>query len=238
MVLVLDAGDVEIDQQATTYAGTPDSSTGRIYWSLDGATTFTKGMPGKGIGQGKHTKWDDVADPYGPDDPLNDDINWDDQVWLAERAKAKANPTNSSSRFIELTDGHLSIHAPASLYGRLGRWVFKDKTGKIRKKALTDRLTLSGRTATDAIWIETKGGRIAFKPSGNGKYLAMDIRHKLDLDQMPIKPGDPLQHFAMLADFADGETCDTADVPYFERRSDVTGSPTPGDLCPPRMFDA
>jgi hypothetical protein len=229
MTLIAFKTAVEVDA-GTTY--NPVESGNMLTWPLLGATKFIQGMPGNGITEGNTTKWDDIADPFGPYDP-NEPTLWNDQVWLPARQKAKRDAESFSSAAFLLTDGTLAVGHPWHDQARGGRFVFQ-VNGSPKKKALTDRLVLSGRTA-DPIGIETAGGKIFLKPKTD--TMALSIRHEVHLQHVPLTPGMALPHFTRLFDFVDGSTCTSAAAPTYEKRTDLDGFDTPGDLCPPIPLD-
>jgi hypothetical protein len=231
MLLIINNTLVNIEPE-TNYPPQTDVKTNRSYWNLEGQTTLNHGMPGNGIVECAKTPWSSLIDPYAPKAP-NDDGLWDDEVWLAGPEKAKDNPESLASRYLNLTDGYLTIHQPRNEQAKLGRWVFTDAAGKVRKKALTDVLELTGTVASPLV-IQTAGDKqIVLSPKV--AVLALAIRHQLDLDHIDLYNGYKLMHFGMLYDFVDKMKCDQAVVPAYELRTDLTldGWPTPGDLCPP-----
>ena len=238
MLLITSANRVKTGA-GTTY--NPSTAGKVLYWTLEGPTRFIKGMPANGITERAGTKWEDLTDPYAPDDPHESSL-WNDQVWLPEREKAKSTAASNASAEFLLTDGDLSVEAPWNQQARLGRWEFKQGQNT-RTKALSDVVRLSGQSQ-DVIGIETKGGRIFLEPTTN--QLPLSIRGSVRVEHIPLQDGDPLHHFARLYDFVDQKECKDAIVPVFRKRPDVEFEPepkapkvhrapskTPGDLCPP-----
>jgi hypothetical protein len=229
MRLIAYKNAVEVTNE-TTY---PSTEQGPVHtWLLEGATSFIKGMAGAGITELTRTDWNQVSDPHGPSEP-QEDVLWNDQVWLPERQKAKDNALDYSSTAFLLTDGTLAVTGPVHDQARFGRFVFQ-VGGRPKKKALTDRLMLSG-SATDAIGIKTTAGNIVLKPKGS--TLALWIRHEYKLGRTPIRPGDSLPHYKRMFDFVKDSSCTQAQAPIYEKRTDLDGSDTPGDLCPPLPLD-
>ena len=244
MMLITSDRFVEVDK-STTYPAKSDGM-GNSTWMLTGATKFIQGMPGAGITE-RHgtTDWAKLADPYGPGDP-DDDPSWNDALWLPTREKAKANAITLASNTFELTDGDLTVCRPRNPQAVVGRWVFKDKGGNERKKALTDVLNLTVNVVELVVGIETtmadgKTGTIVLKPVSGGAFLPVSLRHEAKLVSLPLSDGVPLPHLAMLYDFVKDQQCADAIVPTYLKRTDLPNEPpkgrTPGDLCPPLMLD-
>jgi hypothetical protein len=232
MLLIAFANKVELGS-GTTYQ--PVAVGNMLWWRLEGATEFIKGMPGDGISETPGTKWTDLQDPYGPQFP--DDVSqWDDQVWLPERMKAKTDAESYAATAFLLTDGTLAVRPPRNLKAKAGRWMYKG--GTAGRKALTDVLELSGH-AQDEIGIRTKGGDIFLKPKTG--QMGLWIRHMAEPGTTVITEGQPPPHYAQLFDFVDGQNCKSADLPVFELRKDVKPPAaeglTPGDLCPPVILN-
>jgi hypothetical protein len=236
MLLITFANKVEIDGD-TTYQPTVQDN--MLVWVLEGPTRFIKGMPGNGIRELPGTKWDEIKDPYGPEHP-EESIQWDDQVWLPERLRAKNNAASYASAELLLTDGKLTVCPPRNEKAKVGRWVFKEGN-TTKRKALTDVLELSGEMQ-DVLGIETKAGKIFLKPKTSRMHLS--IRHMTDPGTTTLTEGEPPPHYAQLFDFVDGQNCKDAVLPVFELRKDIKKKHdvdkdgfTPGDLCPPVILN-
>src|SRR5262245_34173040 len=228
MLLCMQKSKVTVDMTSGNYLPT-DGTSGRIYWKLDGPTTFTKGMAANGVVKAPASNPSSVADPFGPLDPLDDDL-WNDLVWVAGPEKPKTNAVSFASRYLDLTEGTLTAHRPENEQARAGRWVLTDAQGNQQKRSLTDRLKLEWGS-NDGISIQTAAGPIVFTPKTN--KLVMHLQHELDPAHVPLNQGDRLPHFRMLYDFVDAQSCESAIAPTYDKRTDLPGTPSPGDLCPP-----
>ncbi len=240
MLLVIDQSMVDVD--ADTTFSPQNNGDSRLYWELNGMTTFIEGMIGEGISARPGTPWDKLQEPCAPLKPLKDSL-WDDQIWLPERARAvnSGGIDDLASRSIVFPDGDLAILHPNNDWGVYGRWVFKDPvSGKERRKALTDGIRLT-KVLSGRIGIQTDGGKIYLKPKSGYGVLPMQMQHKVDLDPEAFMPGTHLPHFAPLYEFVYGAVCNTSVIPYWEPRPDVAlpnpDQASPGDLCPPMPLD-
>lgn len=225
--------------QVVSSTDAPQDDGGLKYWPLEGDCKFA-GMPGKGVTQRTPTPVSslDPRKPY-PKDPLGPG-DWDDQVWLSEREKAKSNVDDYASRSIVLTDGTLSVLQPSNIYGVLGYWHCTKADGTTHAKSLTDRLQLTGGPV-DNITIDTHGGakKIVLRPANSLTFMAMGIRRAATLQGMPFTQGQALDHFAMLYEFVEGADCSKVKPPVYEPRPGFTiKDPSPGDLCPGMMLNA
>jgi hypothetical protein len=231
LLIVDDKSKVTVDPSSVPFT---DGGLGQqVFWTLDGATTFTQGMGTSGIIKAPASNPSDIKDPFGPSNPEDDD-SWNDLEWVAGKESPKANALSLASRYVNLTEGTLTVHRPQNDRARKGRWVFTDANGTQRKRALSDRLSLAW-SSNSGISIRTCAGSIVFTPKTN--KLVMSIRHELDPDPVPIDQGDALPHFRMLYDFVNGKNCAGATAPTYDQRTDVSGSPTPGDFCPPLWLE-
>src|SRR5262249_18506865 len=139
LLIVDDKNKVDIDPSSVSPA---DGGLGRIFWTLDGPTTFTQGMGTGGITKGPASDPSQIPDPFGPSEPDNDN-SWNDLKWVAGPEPPKANALNLASRYLNLTEGTLSVHRPQNDKARRGRWVLPGRNGMQQRRALTDTLRLA-----------------------------------------------------------------------------------------------
>jgi hypothetical protein len=226
-------------QEAVPDGGTcPMTTVGDYYiWELDGETTFTEGLGNNSVKKFENnSEWDKLKSPYAPERPDEVDY-WNDSVWLSESVAANPNADKLASRSIIVPDGNLSVLKPTNEWGVYCNWLFKDKQGNERRKALTDRIQFTKDLTATRIGLNTDGGTIYLKPFFG--RLRMAIRHKLELAPIAFEKDDPLPHFAMLYDFSN-IPCKDAVVPTLEEREGYKipekKNASPGDLCPPLML--